>query len=124
VDVFGVLADPTRRALLEELAAGPRRVVDLADGLPISRPAVSKHLRLLLAAGAVRVSDRGRERYYALDASSLAPVASYVAALAPQTAPRPVPEPALDALETEVRRTSRDRRNGVRPEKEPEKETA
>jgi DNA-binding transcriptional ArsR family regulator len=118
MDVFGALADPTRRALLEELAAGPRRVVDLAAGRPISRPAVSKHLRLLLEAGAVRVSDRGRERYYALDRSSLAPVASYVAGLAARTAPRPVPEQALDALETEVRRASRDRRTASRREQE------
>jgi hypothetical protein len=60
------------------------------------------------------VSDRGRERYYAIDRSSLAPVASYVAGL---TA-RPVPEQALDALETEVRRTRRDRRTASRAEQE------
>jgi DNA-binding transcriptional ArsR family regulator len=114
MDVFAALADPTRRALLVELAAGPRRVVDLAAGRSISRPAVSKHLRLLLEAGAVRVSDRGRERYYAIDRSSLAPVASYVAGLAA----RPVPEQALDALATEVRRTRRDRRTASRPEQE------
>ncbi|MFC6341326.1 ArsR family transcriptional regulator, partial [Nocardioides hankookensis] len=40
MDVFAALADPVRRSLLRALAAGPRRVVDLADGLPISRPAV------------------------------------------------------------------------------------
>jgi DNA-binding transcriptional ArsR family regulator len=106
VDVFGVLADPVRRSLLADLAGEPRRVVDLASGRPISRPAVSKHLRLLLEAGAVTVTDRGRERYYALDRTALAPVASYVAAL---TA-RPIDEQALDALETEVHRTGRDRR--------------
>ena len=105
VDVFGALADPVRRSLLAELAAGPRRVVDLAADQPISRPAVSKHLRLLLEAGAATVADRGRERYYALDRSSLAPVTAYVAGLVV----RPVPEQALDALETEVRRTSRER---------------
>jgi DNA-binding transcriptional ArsR family regulator len=107
MDVFGALADPVRRSLLTELAAGPSRVVDLASSRPISRPAVSRHLRLLLEAGAVTVADRGRERYYELDRASLAPVASYVAGL---TA-RPIPEQALDALETEVRRASRDRRH-------------
>ena len=107
VDVFGVLADPTRRSLLSDLAGGPRRVVDLAGTRAISRPAVSKHLRLLLEAGVVSVADRGRERYYALERSALAPVAAYVAALAA----RPVPEQALDALETEVRRAVRDRRS-------------
>jgi|SRR3954462_2593758 DNA-binding transcriptional ArsR family regulator len=106
VDVFGALADHTRRDLLVELAVEPRRVVDLAASRPISRPAVSKHLRLLLQAGVVTVTDRGRERYYALDRSALGEVASYVAALAA----RPVSEHALDALETEVRRTTRERR--------------
>ena len=74
MDIFGALADPVRRSLLSDLAAEPRRVVDLADALPISRPAVSKHLRLLLDAGAVTVADHGRERYYALDRSALGPV--------------------------------------------------
>lgn len=107
MDVFGALADPVRRALLSDLADGPRRVVDLADGLPISRPAVSKHLRLLLESGAVTVTDRGRERYYALERTALAPVAAYVGSLAA----RPIGAQALDALETEVRRTTRERRS-------------
>ena len=105
--VFGALADPVRRSLLAELAAEPSRVVDLAASRPISRPAVSRHLRLLLEAGVVTVADRGRERYYGLDRAALAPVSSYVAALVA----RPIGEQALDALETEVRRTSRDRRH-------------
>jgi DNA-binding transcriptional ArsR family regulator len=104
VDVFAALADPVRRSLLAELAAEPGRVVDLAASRPISRPAVSRHLRLLLDAGVVTVSDRGRERYYALDRSALAPVSSYVAGLA-----RPISDNALDALGTEVRRTTRER---------------
>jgi DNA-binding transcriptional ArsR family regulator len=106
VDIFAALSDPVRRSLLADLAAEPRRVVDLAASRPISRPAVSKHLRLLLEAGAVTVSDRGRERYYALDRAALAPVATYVGGLVA----RPVGEQALDALETEVHRTSRERR--------------
>jgi DNA-binding transcriptional ArsR family regulator len=109
VDIFGALADPVRRALLVDLASGPRRVVDLAAAHPISRPAVSKHLRLLLESGAVSVTDRGRERLYALDPGALAPVTAYVAGLAETRRP-PVTGHALDALETEVRRTSRERR--------------
>jgi len=109
MDVFGALADPVRRSLLAELAAEPCRVADLAARRPISRPAVSRHLRLMLEAGVVSVADRGRERYYALDRSSLAPVTAYVAALA-ATRPAPVGDQALDALETEVRRTTRERR--------------
>jgi DNA-binding transcriptional ArsR family regulator len=107
VDVFAALADPVRRSLLAEVAAEPCRVVDLAASRPISRPAVSRHLRLLLDVGVVTVADRGRERYYALDRAALAPVASYVASLAA----RPIGAQALDALETEVRRTGRDRRH-------------
>jgi len=108
VDIFGALADPVRRSLLAEVAAGPRRVADLAAGRPISRPAVSKHLRLLREAGAVRVIDRGRERYYELDRGALGPVSSYLAGLLS----RPLHGQALDALETEVRRTTRERRTG------------
>jgi len=109
MDVFGALADPVRRSLLAELATEPCRVADLAESRPISRPAVSRHLRLLLEAGVVSVTDRGRERYYALDRSALAPVTAYVGALAANR-PAPVHEQALDALETEVRRTTRERR--------------
>jgi DNA-binding transcriptional ArsR family regulator len=106
VDPFAALADPVRRALLRTLADGPARVVDLAEGHPISRPAVSKHLRLLTEAGLATVEDRGRERHYALDRSGLAPVARLLDELHP--AP-PFGEPLLDGLELEVRRTVRER---------------
>ena len=106
VDPFAALADPVRRALLRALAAGPARVVDLAEDHPISRPAVSKHLRLLTEAGLATVEDRGRERHYALDPSGLAPVARLLDELHP--AP-PFAEPVLDGLELEVRRTVRER---------------
>ncbi len=118
MDVFGALADPVRRSLLAELAERPHRVVDLAADLPISRPAVSKHLRLLLEAGVVTVTDHGRERYYALDRTALAPVASYVTRLTTLG----IAEQALDALETEVRRTTRERR--TRSVAAPTEETA
>jgi DNA-binding transcriptional ArsR family regulator len=114
MDVFGALADPVRRALLAELAARPRRVVDLAAAQPISRPAVSKHLRLLLEAGVVTVADRGRERYYALDPTALAPVAAYLAGLSVH----PITDQDLDALETEVHRAGRDRRRSTPPQQE------
>jgi len=117
VDIFGALADPVRRSLLAELAGEPCRVVDLAASRPISRPAVSKHLRLLLEAGAVTVAERGRERYYTLDQAALAPVSSYVAGLAANR-PAPVTDQALDALETEVRRTTRERRSAATPQEE------
>jgi DNA-binding transcriptional ArsR family regulator len=119
VDIFTALADPVRRSLLAELATEPRRVVDLAATRPISRPAISKHLRLLLEVGAVTVTDSGRERLYQLDARALKPVASYVAGLA-ATRVGPLSSQALDALETEVRRTARERRSTARPADEHE----
>ncbi|GAA1808244.1 hypothetical protein GCM10009795_061860 [Nocardioides hankookensis] len=115
MDVFAALADPVRRSLLRALAAGPRRVVDLADGLPISRPAVSKHLRLLTEAGLVAAEDRGRERHYGLRREGLAPLTSYVDGL---LLPAPLTTNALDALDTEVRRVARDRRTTPTHEQE------
>ena len=113
MDVFAALADPVRRALLHEIAGGPVRVRDLAELHPISRPAVSKHLRLLSDAGLVEAEDRGRERHYALVPAALAPVRELLDRLgAPSSGPvtGPVTGQALDALETEVRRTVRERR--------------
>ena len=109
VDIFTALADPVRRSLLADLATEPRRVVDLAATRPISRPAISKHLRILLELGAVTVTDRGRERFYALECAALTPVTAYVTQLVATRTGR-VTDEALDALETEVRRTGRDRR--------------
>ena len=106
VDPFTALADPVRRALLRALVAGPARVVDLAAAHPISRPAISKHLRLLTEAGLASVEARGRERHYALDRSGLAPVSALLAELRPTP---PFSEATLDGLELEVRRTVRER---------------
>jgi DNA-binding transcriptional ArsR family regulator len=114
MDVFAALADPVRRSLLRSMTSGPARVVDLASGHPISRPAVSKHLRLLTEAGLVTATERGRERHYGLTPEALSPVAELLAELSGSTTHPRLGTPALDALETEVRRTSRDRRAGVR----------
>ena len=107
MDPFGALADPVRRALLRQLAGGPARVVDLASEHPISRPAISRHLRVLGEAGLVAGDDRGRERHYRLEPEGLAPVADLVADLV-GSAPR-FSERDLDGLDLEVRRTVRDR---------------
>ena len=105
MDAFAALGDPVRRELLRSMQAGPRRVVDLAAGRPISRPAVSKHLRVLTEAGLVRVEERGRERHYRLDRTALEPVRRLVNELT-----APITPSALEALELEVRRAGRDRR--------------
>ena len=65
------LGDPTRRAILERLRAGPRAVGELAEGLPVSRPAVSQHLRVLEDAGLVVARRQGTRRLYRLDPDGL-----------------------------------------------------
>jgi DNA-binding transcriptional ArsR family regulator len=65
-DAFLAIADPNRRHLLEELRRGERTVSDLAAGLPVSRPAVSQHLKVLLDAGLVGVRVQGTRRFYAI----------------------------------------------------------
>jgi len=123
VDVFDAMADPVRRDLLRVLAVGPTRVVDLAAGRAISRPAVSKHLRVLTDAGLVVADDLGRERHYRLRPEGLAPVVDLVADLAPERGSAPVDPPvtvsALDALDLEVRRVGRDRRSARRHDHQP-----
>lgn len=115
MDPFAALADPVRRGLLRALAAGPARVVDLAAAHPISRPAISKHLRLLTEAGLASVEDRGRERHYSLDRSGLAPVSRLLDELRP--AP-PFADAALDGLALEVRRTVRERSATRQPDQQ------
>jgi DNA-binding transcriptional ArsR family regulator len=73
-----ILADPTRRALVERLRSGPLPVGRLAAGLPVSRPAVSKHLRLMKEAGVVRMTEDGTKNLYALDLSKLDEVRRYL----------------------------------------------
>ena len=72
-----MLGDPTRRVILERLLAGPRSVGDLAHGLPISRPAVSQHLRVLKDAQLVTERREGTKRFYRLDPDGLADVRAY-----------------------------------------------
>ncbi|MEO6512078.1 MAG: metalloregulator ArsR/SmtB family transcription factor [Nocardioides sp.] len=112
MDVFAAIADPVRRTILLEVARGPVRVVDLAarthDQHAVSRPAISRHLRVLGEVGLVAAEDRGRERHYRLAPDGLAPVRALLERLV--LAGTPVRSQSLDALATEVRRTSRDRR--------------
>ncbi len=65
-DAFAAIADPNRRHLLEELRRGPKTVGELASGLPVSRPAVSQHLKILLDAGLVSAKAEGTSRIYAV----------------------------------------------------------
>ncbi|HEX8794122.1 MAG TPA: metalloregulator ArsR/SmtB family transcription factor [Polyangiaceae bacterium] len=75
--VLTAVADPTRRTIIDRLAKGPVRVTDLADPLPMSLAAVSKHVQVLERAGLVRRSQQGREHFLALDARPLRDVARW-----------------------------------------------
>jgi DNA-binding transcriptional ArsR family regulator len=77
-DPFDALGDPNRRAIVEMLGAGEHSVREIADGLPISRPAVSRHLRLLKAAGLVVEEARGTRRMYRLHDTGVIAVRAYL----------------------------------------------
>lgn len=111
MDVFGAIADPIRRDLLRRLSGGPARVVDLAADHAVSRPAISKHLRILVDAGLVHAEASGRERHYVIDVEPLGEVKDLLGALTARRAP--ISTQHLDALDTEVHRAARDRRRGA-----------
>ena len=69
--VFDALGDPTRRRIFERLREGPHSVGELAAGLPVSRPAVSQHLRVLKQAGLVTDRKNGTRRVYRVDPDGL-----------------------------------------------------
>jgi DNA-binding transcriptional ArsR family regulator len=71
------LGDPTRRSIFERLRRGPRAVGELARELPVSRPAVSQHLRVLKEAGLVTEQRNGTRRIYGVDAQSVAELRDY-----------------------------------------------
>jgi len=77
-DPFEALGDPNRRAIVELLGAGERSVGELAEALPISRPAVSRHLRLLKEAGLVVEEAQGTRRIYRLHVDGVEAVEAYL----------------------------------------------
>jgi DNA-binding transcriptional ArsR family regulator len=78
VDPFEALADPNRRAIAQLLGAGERSVQELADSMPISRPAVSRHLRLLKSARLVTDRAEGTRRLYRLHDEGIEAVRAYL----------------------------------------------
>jgi DNA-binding transcriptional ArsR family regulator len=105
-DVAAAIADPVRRRILEMLRAERLPAGRIAGRFPISRPAISRHLRVLRESGLVRDTPAGRERVYELDPSRFGELAAWLA----QFAPARDWERRFDALETEVYRTRRERR--------------
>src|SRR3954453_8818266 len=99
------LADDSRRTMLETLAAGPATAGDLAKLLPIARPGVSRHLRVLREAGLVDVRQEAQRRVYGLRPEPLAEVEEWLGQYRARW------EQRLDALHTEVARGKRERRS-------------
>ena len=129
--VLAVLADPVRREIVELLAAGEAGAGEIADRFPVTRPAISRHLRVLREAGLVTSEVRAQRRVYRLDRGPLAELDAWLERFRPlpeRRAPeRAVPDrssldrgPAvppglanrLDALDTEIRRGRRRPPNG------------
>jgi DNA-binding transcriptional ArsR family regulator len=106
VQALGALADPTRRELVALLAAGELSAGELADRFPVSRPAISRHLRVLREAGLVRVRVEGKRRVYALDPRPLRELDDWLEPYRDLWAQR------LDALDTEIARGRRARATG------------
>jgi DNA-binding transcriptional ArsR family regulator len=108
-DVAGAIADPVRREILTMLRDEPRSAGEIAGRFAISRPAVSRHLRVLREAGLVRDTADGRHRRYTLVTEPLDELAGWL-----EQFRRPAGwEHHLDALATEVHRTRRERRQSL-----------
>ena len=76
--LFVALADPTRRAIFEQISLGALSVGDLAKGSKVSRPAVSQHLKVLFDAGLITVQPEGTKRIYSLDPRGVEAMRSYL----------------------------------------------
>ena len=94
------LADPTRRRVFERLRAGPSPVGRLAEGLPVSRPAVSQHLKVLKEAGLVSEDKDGTRRIYRIDPDGLGQLRAWLDQFW---------EIALDAFRTEAEKSEREK---------------
>jgi DNA-binding transcriptional ArsR family regulator len=99
------LADDSRRTMLETLADGPATAGELAALLPIARPGVSRHLRVLREAGLVEVHQEAQRRVYTLRPQPLAEIDDWLTRYLTQW------EHRLDALHTEIARGKRERRS-------------
>ncbi|SNR37007.1 ArsR/SmtB family transcription factor [Blastococcus mobilis] len=106
MDALAALADPVRRELVALLAHGEVAAGELADRFPVSRPAVSRHLRVLREAGLVTARAEGKRRLYALDPRPLRELDDWLEPYRDLWARR------LDALDTEMARGRRERRTG------------
>jgi DNA-binding transcriptional ArsR family regulator len=75
---FNALGDPTRRAIFEKLRTSPMAVVDIADGLPVSRPAVSQHLKVLRNAKLISIHQQGTKNIYQVNREGILAMRNYL----------------------------------------------
>lgn len=101
--IFAALADPTRRHVFERLKKGPRPAGELAEGLPVSRPAVSQHLKVLREAGLIDDRIDGSRRIYFIDPKGLGPLRKWLDQFWDE---------ALDAFAEEVERDNKSKGRG------------
>jgi DNA-binding transcriptional ArsR family regulator len=97
-NALAALADPTRRKVFERLKSGPKPVGKIAKGLPVSRPAVSQHLKVLKEAGLVQEEARGAQRIYQIDPKGLGQLRGWLDQFW---------DVALDAFRAEVEKTGK-----------------
>ncbi len=103
---LAALADPTRRKVFERLKSGPQPVGVIARGLPVSRPAVSQHLKVLKEAGLVGDREEGTRRIYYIDPHALAALRAWLDQFWDE---------ALDAFRAEAERKEEDQPNREKP---------
>jgi DNA-binding transcriptional ArsR family regulator len=119
---LAALGDPTRLAIFEMIGASPRAVQELAAGLPVSRPAVSQHLRVLKQAGLVRDRRMGTRRIYELNAEGMALLRDHFAKLWDK-ALAAFQKAAEDEYQKEKQNDARTRTNGSGKKNDPHKRT-
>ena len=77
-DIYQAIADPTRRKIIGMLASESLNLNMIADKFEISRPAISKHIKLLTESGIIRIRQQGRERFCELEIGKLEPIADWI----------------------------------------------
>ncbi|MDI9256832.1 ArsR/SmtB family transcription factor [Flavobacterium sedimenticola] len=103
-DVFQAIADPTRRAILSLLAAQTLTLNAVAENFNISRPAISKHIKILSECGLIEIKDKGRERYCEAKLEKLSEVSLWIEQY------KQFWESKLDALETYLDQLQKDKK--------------
>lgn len=107
-DVFQAIADPTRRSILGLLAMQTLTLNAIAENYDISRPAVSKHIKLLTECGLIEIKQEGRERYCTAKLEPLSEVDAWIAQY------KQTWEKQLDALEQYIHKIQKEKKNGKR----------